>query len=246
MPGSSPGPVATIHRGAPEEAQLPSSHDNIYTQEEFARIAGSFKIKPEPPYSLQEHLEKLAWIYKEGAAENDPLLKPYERLRHLKSHYNSVRKGREAWRAIIDNHYLERAVRAAATERLKEPNGKPSFEVFQARHIYLDQQFDGIEKVNDLKCELLGRAVADLKVEIKASGGKGGNRADVPLYEFVRGLWEMYVEVAAEPEDPNGWRASATERSGEFLDFLAACLSPLEKKRRRPSNLLQLYQRACT
>jgi len=223
---------------------MPACHDNIYTQEEFARIAGSFKIKQEPPYGLQERLEKLAWFYKEGAAENDPLLKPHERLRRLKSDYNKLRKDREAWRAMIDNHYLEHAVRVTARERLKEPNEKPSFEVFKAMQIYIDQQFDDIDKINNLKCELLGRAVANLTAEIKASGGKGGNRPKAPLHEFVRDLWEMYHDVAADPETPNGWKASVDECSGEFLEFLAACLSPLEKRERRPSDLFQLYCRA--
>jgi len=221
---------------------LPACHSNIYTQQEFAQIAGSFKIKQKPPYYLQERIEKLAWFFKEGATESDALLKPSERLRHLEGHYNTLRKGRRAWGATMNNRYLEHNVRMAAADRLKEPNEKPRFELFEARHITIDQQFDEIDRFMDLACELLGRAVADLRAEIDASSAKG---PDVPLHEFVRGLWETYFEEAAEPNEPNGWEASADERSGEFLDFLSACLSPLEKQKRTPSNLFQLYRRAC-
>jgi hypothetical protein len=227
--------------------RLPACHSNIYTQEEFAQIAGSFKIKQRPPYSPQERIEKFAWFFKEGAGERDPLLKPHKRLRRLESCSDTLEKGLVTWRAIIDDCYLEHAVRTAAlrleeeVERNTNHAFKPNFEFFECTQIAVDEKFEEIDRVMDRACELLCEAVADLEAQI-ASGGK---RANVPLREFVRDLWMTYLELAAEPKEPNGWAASADERSGEFLDFLSACLSPLEKRKRTPSDLFQLYRRAC-
>jgi len=228
--------------------RLLACHSNIYTQEEFAQIAGSFKIKQKSPYNLQGRIEKLAWFFKEGAGERDPLLKPHKRLRRLESCSDTLEKGLVTWRAIIDDCYLEHAVRTAAlrleeeVERNKNHAFKPNFEFFECTQIAVDEKFDEIDRVMDRACELLCEAVADLRAQIDASSSKG---PDVPLHEFVRGLWETYFEQAAEPNEPNGWAASADERSGEFLDFLSACLSPFEKRKRTPSDLFQLYRRAC-
>ena len=217
----------------------------VYSEEDFAKIIRSFKQKDDLTDRFQERLERLVWIYNEGAAENDPLLVLSARKQHLEIDYGQLRRARNAWSRINGNHYLAHQILMAAIAKQVPDLRRPGLISYIGRSFAANRQLSNIRRGLESACEIIKKAIDQVQDEMDPNGGKGGNRPDVPLYQFVRGLWEIYFDFVAEPKKPNGWRASAAECRDEFLDFLAACLEPLEKDPRSPADLYQLYSRAC-
>jgi hypothetical protein len=234
------------------------SRSRSYTNSDFVKITRSFNatdnLVGKKQAAFRHSVEKLAWFYKAGKTENDPLLKSLsERKRHLdEGLLQKLRAARRAWVKATGNHYTAHEISRASDALVKQ---LPDFEdpevlSLDGRSSTVHRQLRNIAKNIDLACTIAEKAVARVDLEIEADGRRGSKRSDEALHEFVRSLWDLYDEIAAEPKKPkNPQRADGGQVPGEFLCFLDACLRPVEirppeEDARTWGSLYQLYHRA--
>jgi hypothetical protein len=124
---------------------------------------------------------------------------------------------------------------AAASPRILKAFPRVDAGSTNARPVYV--------RLQRLQAELewFGKLSDDAAKAVTADVGKGGNRADAALREFILSIADLYRLEAKNPREPTGWQADT--ESGELLRLLQATLRPLGVEMSLPA-LYQRYLRA--
>jgi hypothetical protein len=238
---------------APLSDEQGAAGETYYSDEQFRRIAASFKIKPGVDLDkLRARFECCAWIYVAFAAHRPRSLGPSERKRKLHSLHKTAEKLLATLDVVQANARTAADILGAA-DALAKRDGLPDFgpELIpyesippgdpMSMPVWQGAAAKQIKKIHeDLRwfVRILKEALERTKQDIRPAG----KRADLPQHEFVCGIERIYQETALAPGKPYFDPISDEER-GELLNLLDTCLFPLGVNMTR-SALLGLHRRA--
>jgi hypothetical protein len=195
-----------------------------YSDTQFDEILKTFR--PAPGFNkckFRESLERVAWFYHEHKADADEQMTDAQRrdfVRNLGAAARSLHtKMREAGASI-------RILEAFRQVNIGSANAGPVY----VRLRRLQEELEWFGKVSDAAAKAIAPDV-----------GKGGNRSDAALREFILSIRDLYLLAAENSRKPTGWQADSEK--GELLRLLQATLRPIGVEMALPA-LYQAYVRA--
>jgi hypothetical protein len=186
---------------------------------QFDEVLRTFR--PAPGFNkckFRKQLERVAWFYDEWKADADQGKTAAQRRDFARILGTATR----SLRAKIQE--------AEASIRILEAFRQADADPVYLRLQRLQKELEWFGKVSDKAAEAIASDI-----------GKGGNRPDEAVREFILSVADLYRLAAEDPREPTGWQAD--NEQGELLRLLQATLQLIGREMSFPA-VRQAYFRA--